>query len=170
MRCTTNVISKLLVEFKKLGTAITTWIESKYGIYLNWLKIEVELTEKDKQTDDVRKSAWQKAICRTSAQTYHLLHAMYEDVYSLCDWKSLSLLFGKYNLGILEGRLKFQRFQNMNYPCRKTPSDMSLEQRKQLIMFKPDNIWKDWKWNLWNRNKSLSNTRTMDEGNIQEDN
>ena len=36
-----------------------------------------------------------EAICRKSAQTFHLPLVKYEDEYSLCDCKSLSLYFGR---------------------------------------------------------------------------
>ena len=36
-----------------------------------------------------------RAICRKSAQTFHLPLVKYEDEYSLCDCKSLSLYFGR---------------------------------------------------------------------------
>ena len=35
-----------------------------------------------------------EAICRKSAQTFHLPLVKYEDEYSLCDCKSLSFYFG----------------------------------------------------------------------------
>ena len=56
-----------------------------------------------------------RAICRKSAQTFHLPLVKYEDEYSLCDCKSLSLYFGRKLRNWIFGR-KFLSLENMNYP------------------------------------------------------
>ena len=56
-----------------------------------------------------------RAICRKSAQTFHLPLVKYEDEYSLCDWKSLPFYFGKNSeIWILDSNSWVAK--NMNYP------------------------------------------------------
>ena len=65
--------------------------------WICWLDRVLKWTD-PKMADSLttkRSQRVREAICRKSAQTFHLPLVKYEDEYSLCDCKSLSLYFGR---------------------------------------------------------------------------
>ena len=77
------MIEKLKTE---IGIGWICWL----GRILKWTEPKMADSLTTKRSQRVR-----EAICRKSAQTFHLPLVKYEDEYSLCDWKSLSFYFGK---------------------------------------------------------------------------
>ena len=83
--------------------------------WICWLDRVLKWTD-PKMADSLttkRSQRVREAICRKSAQTFHLPLVKYEDEYSLCDCKSLSLYFGKKLRNWIFGR-KFLSLENMN--------------------------------------------------------
>ena len=69
-----------------IGNRWICWL----GRILKWTELKMADSLTTKRSQRVR-----EAICRKSAQTFHLPLVKYEDEYSLCDWKSLPFYFGK---------------------------------------------------------------------------
>ena len=79
----------------KLSTATELWeLDRMIRCGPNEIENETDMKVADSLTT-WRSQRAREAICRKSAQTFHLPLVKYEDEYSLCDCKSLSLYFGR---------------------------------------------------------------------------